>query len=126
MNVHKDSVLDAPAPQAAESAAAANGEAATAIGLPRAACGRSGPPPALCAELSAYVRKTFLPLRPDHPLAQDDDLIETGVLDSLAFIELVAQIGRRYRIEVADTDVTGENFGSIAAIARYVDDRRPR
>ena len=129
MNTHKDSVVDEPPLEAApESIATQDRDTAAAIAVApaAAAAARAQPRQALSAELSAYVRETFLPLRPDHALAETDDLIETGVLDSLAFIELVAQIGRRYRIEVEDTDVTRENFGSVAAIARYVDDKRPR
>ncbi len=71
-------------------------------------------------ELHAFIRETFLQLRPSLQFGDADDLVETGVLDSLAFVELVAEIQSRYGVTIRDTDITAENFGSVAAMAGYV------
>jgi acyl carrier protein len=74
--------------------------------------------------LREYVAENFLYLRPGFVLGDDDDLLEAGVLDSLGFIELVEEVQTRFSISVQDVDITEENFGSIASIARYVEERR--
>lgn len=50
----------------------------------------------------------------------DTDLVETGLLDSLALIELLAQLEERFGVSVSTDDLELENFRSIANIARFV------
>ena len=53
-------------------------------------------------------------------LKNDDDLILSGVLDSLAIAELAAHLKRQYRLELQPVDIVHENFGSIQALAKFV------
>lgn len=57
-------------------------------------------------------------------LADDQSLLAAGVIDSVAMIDLIAHLERAYGIRVAEDDMTPENFDSVAAIARYVQERR--
>ncbi len=75
----------------------------------------------LRSELRAYVEENFLYLHPDLQLAEDDSLLAAGVIDSLGFVELVEEVQSRYAITVQDLEITEDNFGSIGAIARYVE-----
>lgn len=75
-------------------------------------------------ELRAYIDENFLYLHPDLELADHDDLLARGVIDSLGFVELVEEVQSRYGVSVADLEITEENFGSIAAIADYVGRKR--
>ena len=50
----------------------------------------------------------------------DTDLVETGLLDSLALIELLAQLEETFGVSVSTDDLEFENFRSIASIARFV------
>ena len=50
----------------------------------------------------------------------DTDLVETGLLDSLALVELLAQLEETFGISVSTDDLEFENFRSIASIARFV------
>lgn len=52
--------------------------------------------------------------------SDDDDLIASGALDSVGIFNLVAHLEKTYRISVEASDLTGENFSSIAAIVRFV------
>jgi acyl carrier protein len=47
-----------------------------------------------------------------------------GVLDSLAFVELVEEMQSGHHIVVRDVDITRDNFASIAAMASYIQSRR--
>jgi acyl carrier protein len=79
---------------------------------------------ALRRELRAYVEETFLYLHPGVELADGDELLELGVIDSLGFVELVEEVQARYGIVVGDVEITEENFGSIDALVAFVERRR--
>jgi len=50
----------------------------------------------------------------------DTNLVETGLLDSLALVELLAQLEETFGISVSTDDLEFENFRSITSIARFV------
>jgi acyl carrier protein len=56
--------------------------------------------------------------------ASDVDLIGTGILDSLAFVELVLQLERRFAIRIAMDGVELDHFRTIASITSFVAARR--
>ena len=72
------------------------------------------------AEMRSYVEDNFLYMHPGVELSDEDDFLALGVIDSLGFVELVEEVQSRYGLEVSDVEITEENFGSIAAIARFV------
>jgi acyl carrier protein len=78
----------------------------------------------LRAELRAYVEEAFLYLHPDVELADEDEFLALGVIDSLGFVELVEEVQARYAIAVDALEITEENFGSIDALAAFVERRR--
>jgi acyl carrier protein len=80
---------------------------------------------ALRAELRAYVEEAFLYLHPELELADDDQFLELGVIDSMGFVELVEEVQSRYGIAVDALEITEENFGSIDALVAFVERRRP-
>jgi acyl carrier protein len=84
----------------------------------------TGTDSAVRAELREFVTENFLYMRPDLELADDDDLLALGVLDSLGFVELVEEVQLRYGLTVGDVEITEENFGSIAALTRFVEAKR--
>jgi len=53
----------------------------------------------------------------------DTDLFETGVLDSLAFVELLAFLEKEFEIKVQLNDVEVDNFKTIRKIANFVLER---
>lgn len=52
--------------------------------------------------------------------AFDTDLFDTGVLDSLAFVELLLQLEREFGVTTSVDDLEVENFRSIDSIAEFV------
>ena len=50
----------------------------------------------------------------------DANLIKTGILDSLALVELLAYIEKEFETEISLDEVGIEDFHSIAKIAEYV------
>ena len=75
-------------------------------------------------EMRVFIEDQFLYMRPDTELGDADQLLDLGIVDSLGFVELVEEVQTRYGVTVADTEITEENFGSIDAIARFVERKR--
>jgi acyl carrier protein len=50
----------------------------------------------------------------------ETDLIETGLLDSLALVELLAQLEESFDVSFSTDDMELENFRSITSIAMFV------
>ena len=80
--------------------------------------------------VTAFVRENFLYARPDFPLGPDARLLEHGIIDSMGVVEIVEFLQSQFGVVVRDDEITEDNLGTIAAIARYVvlrrDGRWPR
>jgi acyl carrier protein len=75
-------------------------------------------------DMRGFIEDNFLYLRPEVDLTDGDDFLALGVIDSLGFVELVEEVQSRYGVAIDDVEITEENFGSIAAIASYVERKR--
>ena len=75
-------------------------------------------------QLRDFIEENFLYLHPGLELADGDDLLARGVLDSLGFVELVEEVQTRYGVAVEDVEITEDNFGSIDAIVGFVQRKR--
>ena len=53
-------------------------------------------------------------------LSADDDLLSTGIIDSLGILRLVSFIEEQFGIQVPDQDVIYENFKSIKILVDYL------
>ena len=56
-------------------------------------------------------------------LSDTDQLLETGIIDSLGMMKIIAFIEESLSIEVNDEDFTPENFASINAIFSMVQNK---
>ena len=75
-------------------------------------------------EMRGYIEENFLYLHPGIELRDEDEFLTLGIVDSLGFVELVEEVQSRYGVSVEDVEITEENFGSIAGIARFVTRKR--
>jgi acyl carrier protein len=58
--------------------------------------------------------------------SRDTDLFETGALDSMAFVELLALLEEEFGLAVSLDDIEIDNFRSIERIAEFVAGRNGR
>jgi len=49
-----------------------------------------------------------------------EDLFETGVLDSMAFVDLVLHLEQQFGIRISAEELEPDNFRSVAIIAGFV------
>lgn len=71
-------------------------------------------------ELLTHILKEHLPGEALESLKADDDLIGSGILDSLAMVKLVTHLEQHYGIVVGAEDMSPDNFASVAALAKFV------
>lgn len=72
--------------------------------------------------ITAYIEQQLRDQGDDIAVRPDDDLVLIGY-DSVAYVRLLAYIKNEFGLTVPDADVTVENFGSVEAIAGYLDGR---
>lgn len=73
--------------------------------------------------LMQYIKEEFLRGRHAN-LTENDDLLNSGILNSLAILQLVAHIEEQLGIEVPVEDVVYENFQSVASLSAYLDSQK--
>lgn len=69
--------------------------------------------------LKRYILSHFPPAR-RRELREEDPLLESGIVDSLGILDVVAFIEAEFNVKVEDDDLTLENFQNIARMARYL------
>lgn len=69
-----------------------------------------------------FVLTTF-PVPGAGAIADDDSLLDSGIVDSMGILTLVEFVEEAFGIQVDDDDLVPENFASVAAITAYVSRR---
>ena len=69
--------------------------------------------------ITEYIKKEIV-RNEKASISEDEDLLSSGVLDSLDILQLVAYIQDTFGIEVPDKDVVYENFHSINSLNDYL------
>jgi acyl carrier protein len=72
------------------------------------------------AQVKEFIATAYLFGDESRMPADDDSLLETGILDSTGVLELIEFLEETYNIEVEDTETVPENLGSIAGLTRYL------
>jgi len=54
------------------------------------------------------------------PLGDEDQLVESGIIDSLGVMTLLSFLDEKFSIQVLGDDLIPENFESVSAIAALV------
>jgi acyl carrier protein len=79
---------------------------------------------AIISSVRAFVRENFLYMMPEFELADDDRLLEKGVVDSMGISEMISFIEAEFGVFAAEEEISEANFGSLRAIARFVASRQ--
>ena len=76
------------------------------------------------SEIRDFIVSNFLFGQEGNPFADDQSLLETGIVDSTGLLELVAFIEERYGISVGDGELVPENLDSLQNISQFVGRKR--
>jgi len=66
-----------------------------------------------------YIKKEILN-DPDTTLTAQDDLLGSGLVDSMGFVRIIAFLEEEYDITIPPTDMVIEHFMNIEAMSNYV------
>lgn len=72
------------------------------------------------AILKSYIEQKLLRDRGDIALREDENLLGTGLVDSVGMMSLVLFVEDTFELEVPPEDVVIENFLSVDAISAYL------
>jgi acyl carrier protein len=78
-------------------------------------------------EIIDTIRRFFIDrawLTDEDGVLESDSLLEKGVIDSMAMVELIAYVEQTYNINIQEDELMPENFDSLAAIAAFIDAKR--
>jgi acyl carrier protein len=70
-------------------------------------------------EIRRILTRLFPAAREASP-GDDDDLLESGILDSVGVLDLIGELESRFNITIADDDLVPEHFRSVASLAAFV------
>lgn len=73
-------------------------------------------------DIRHYICSDLL-LEADAAIGDDENLLVTGVLDSLALMRLIMHLEDHHDIEIPPQDITLEHFGSLTAMSGYLTHR---
>jgi acyl carrier protein len=75
-------------------------------------------------ETRRYITENFLYARADRVVAQDEHLMERGIVDSMGMMELIDFLEERFGVRPADEEITEQNFSTLGRIANFVSRQR--
>ncbi len=70
--------------------------------------------------LSDRIRELFVEALSIEVPSAETDLIESGLLDSLALVELLFEIERRFRVDLSLDELEIENFRTVDRISQFI------
>jgi acyl carrier protein len=73
----------------------------------------------LRAKLRSFMSRRF-PMIAARQIADDDSLIDSGMVDSLGILELVTFLDSELGIQLADHELSPENFGSLTRLSSFL------
>ena len=76
------------------------------------------------AEIRGFLGEDVMPIEQALAIAPDEDLLGRGILNSLTLTHLVMFLEERYALRVEPAEFEFETFRSLAAISRFVDEKR--
>lgn len=71
-------------------------------------------------EIRSYVIEEFLPGTDPQEIPVDMDLLNSGIIDSLGLLKMIAWIETTFEVAVGDEDLDPENFRSLGTMGRFV------
>ena len=78
----------------------------------------------IISRVRSFIQENFLYMHSDFQLADDDRLLEKGVMDSMSIVEMIAFVESEFGVQAMEDEISEANFGSLSGIARFIGDKR--
>jgi acyl carrier protein len=74
--------------------------------------------------LRQWLARTFLLSEQEFPLADEESLRESGVVDSTGVLELITFVEQTFDIQIEDAEALPQNLDSVANLVAFVARKR--
>ena len=71
-----------------------------------------------------FIKQNLFSGQSDTPLSADDDLLGSGLVDSMGMMQLITFIEEQFEFKIPFEDMTIENFMTVGDIERYLTERK--
>ena len=78
----------------------------------------------IITRVRGFIQDNFLYMHSDFQLADDDRLLEKGVMDSMSIVEMIMFIETEFGVQAMEDEISETNFGSLSGIARFISEKR--
>ncbi|MBV6517708.1 MAG: acyl carrier protein [Candidatus Brocadia sp.] len=75
--------------------------------------------------LKEFIVKELMHETDNNLIKNDDSLLEKNIIDSTGIFQLVRFIDEQFEIKVSDDELIPENFESINAMVRFINQKHP-
>ena len=75
--------------------------------------------------LTAFIQDELVTSGDLKAIEENDSLLESGIIDSLAIMKLLMFIEEKFAVKVSDADLLPENFNTIANIVALIEKQNP-
>ena len=72
------------------------------------------------SEIREFIVANFLFGQEGKAIAADQSFLESGIIDSTGFLELVSFVEQKYGISIGDRELVPENLDSLQNISQFV------
>jgi len=72
------------------------------------------------SEIRKFIIDNFLFGDASAAPSSDQQLVQSGLVDSTGILEIVSFLESKFEIQTADEELAAENFGTVGTIARFV------
>ena len=70
--------------------------------------------------LREFIEETFVERKGKKDVANDDSLLDSGLIDSAGIFENVGFLERTFGLDIQDTEIIPENFETINSLSAFV------
>ncbi len=75
-------------------------------------------------DIRQYILQELLGGRSDAELSTDEDILSTGIIDSMGAMRLINFIENKFAVKIPPEDMVIENFITIEAMESYIASRQ--
>ncbi len=73
-------------------------------------------------KIASYIKDNILAA--DQDISDSDDLLNTGLIDSIGVIKLISYLEEEFNVSIPPEEMIIENFINVDAIASYISSAR--
>jgi acyl carrier protein len=74
-------------------------------------------------QIQAFIVRRF-PAARKRTINENVQLLESGIIDSLGVLDVVAFLEKSFTIRISDEELTPDNFASIGTLAAFVEKKK--